>query len=212
MILETNPTFISTVVFDLGRVLVNIDFDAFPRSLGIEADHVPGAHKQNVERLVVEYETGRIGTNRFVDGLESALEHRFSRSDLLNAWNAIIGEENVEMTPLVKAIQERYVTAILSNTSPSHFAKALRTAPIIGRISRRYLSYEIGAMKPSPAVFEHMVRDLGCAPSSILFIDDIAENVSTAARFGIVSILFDGVGNLSEHLTQIGIFEQNRKK
>ncbi len=196
---------ISVVVFDLGRVLVHIDFDAFPRSLGIDPSRARPKEKDAVEHLAMQYETGQLTTNRFFDHLSGVFEGRYSQEELLTAWNAIIGEENKPMLPIVVAVQERYETAILSNTSPVHFQKAYETTTIIKRFSRRYLSYQMGAAKPSFAVFGRLIEDLPAEASSILFIDDVAENVDAALECGIVAILYEGVGKLEKDLKKLGV-------
>ena len=187
---------ISTVIFDLGRVLVNIDFDAFPRALGIDRKHADKTVEAAVERMAVQYETGKIGTDQFLESLEKIFLGKFSREQLLAAWNAIIEEENAAMLPIVDAVQARYQTAILSNTSPTHFIKAYDTTAIIKKFSKRYLSFQIGSMKPDPVVYNYVIRDLSAAPSSILFIDDISENITAAMKCGIQGLLYTDIPHL----------------
>lgn len=183
-------TTLSVIVFDLGRVLVDLDFDAFPRLLGFERSHASPSVKLPIERLAIQYETGKITTEQFFNSLDEILHHKFRREELLNAWNAIIGEENSAIAPIVDAVQLRYRTAILSNTSPTHFQKALDNSPILRKFSKRYLSYELGVMKPDLAVFRHVIETLNVDPSTILFIDDISENIIAAQQCGMVGILF----------------------
>jgi HAD superfamily hydrolase (TIGR01509 family) len=183
-------TTLSVIVFDLGRVLVDLDFDAFPRLLGFERSHASPSAKSSIERLAIQYETGKITTELFFNSLDDILHHKFRREELLNAWNAIIGEENSAIAPIVDAVQLHYRTAILSNTSPTHFQKALDTLPTLRKFSKRYLSYEIGAMKPDLAVYRHVIENLNVDPSTILFIDDISENIIAAQQCGMVGVLF----------------------
>lgn len=183
-------TTLSVVVFDVGRVLVDLDFDAFPRLLGFARSHASPSVESSIERLAIQYETGKITTEQFFNSLDEILHHQFRREELLNAWNAIVGEENSAIAPIIDAVQLRYKTAILSNTSPTHFQKALDTSLILRKFSKRYLSYEIGAMKPDLAVYRHVIENLIVDPSTILFIDDISENIIAAQHCGMVGILF----------------------
>lgn len=193
-------TTISVIVFDLGKVLVDLDFDAFPRLLGFERSHASPSVKSSIERLAIQYETGKITTDQFFNSLDEILHHKFRREELLHAWNAIIGEENSAIVPIVEAVQLRCRTAILSNTSPMHFQKALDASPILRKFSKRYLSYEIGAMKPDLAVYRYIVEDLNVDPSTILFIDDISENIIAAQQCGIAGVLFTGPFRLRREL------------
>jgi putative hydrolase of the HAD superfamily len=188
------------ILFDLGNVLVHIDFDAFPRLLGIDRTRANHTDKAAIEMTAIQYERGRITTEQFFDSLDKIFQHKFTRQQLLAAWNAIIEEENSAIGPIVNALQARYRTAILSNTSPTHFQKAIDTSPIIRRFLKRYLSYEIGSMKPDSAAYQHVIHDLKAKPSSILFIDDISENVIAAHESGMDGILFRDVSQLGSEL------------
>ena len=198
-------TNITTVIFDLGRVLVNIDFEAFPRVLGIERNCTNHVDEKAIEQLAIQYETGRIGTEQFFGSMDKVFKGKYTREQLANAWNAIIQEENSTIAPIVDAIQARYQTAILSNTSPTHFQKSRDTTAIVKKFSKLYLSFQIGATKPNPAVYQYVIRDLSVEPSSLLFIDDIAENITAAQKCGIEGILFQDAHRLETemHLRQI---------
>ena len=198
----------SVILFDLGRVLVNIDFDAFPRGLGLAPEHANPEDRRSVGQLVVQYETGRIATDAFLRKLAALLGGRYSEERLLNAWNAIIQEDNAAIAPIVEEVQSRYRTAVLSNTSPTHFQKALAESRLLKRFTKHYLSYQIGAMKPDPAVFEYVIRDLAVQPGEVVFIDDIAENVAAANKQGLVGIIFEGIPDLQRNLRKLGILRE----
>lgn len=186
----TSKKTLSVIVFDLGRVLVDLDFDAFPRLLGFDRSPTSPSVKLSIQQLAIQYETGKITTEQFFNSLNEILLHKFRREELLNAWNAIIGKEISAIAPIVDVVQLRYSTAILSNTSPTHFQKALDTSPTLRKFLKRYLSYEIGAMKPDLSVYRHVIENLGVDPSTILFIDDVSENIIAAQQCGMVGILF----------------------
>lgn len=195
----------STVLFDLGRVLINIDFDAFPRSLGIDPASARLDEKTAVGRLAVRYETGRLTSDEFFKALGELFHQRYNQAQLVAAWNSIIREENSAIVPIVNAVQARYGTAVLSNTSPTHFKKSYDTTTILKKFSKQYLSYQIGAVKPDPEVYAYVIRDLSAEPSTIVLIDDVAENVKAAAQCGMTAILFESVSELEKDLRQCGI-------
>jgi glucose-1-phosphatase len=200
-----NPHTDAVVVFDLGRVLVHIDFDAFPKKLGLNASNTSSLTQAAVRKTAFEYETGKLSTDKFLMTLEGIFKHKYSREQLLEAWDAIICEENAEMLPIVDAVQEKHDTAILSNTGASHFEKAYSTTSIIKKFDKRFLSYEIGAMKPDPVVYRHVIESLGVDPVSILFIDDIEENVKAAEAYGMLGIVYEGAEKLGNELKAQGI-------
>ncbi|KAF0138691.1 MAG: putative hydrolase of the HAD superfamily, partial [Stygiobacter sp.] len=117
---------IETIIFDLGRVLMHIDFDAFPNKLEIFSEDERAAYRPHVGKLWKLYETGKMATEEFIDALFPIFNDKFSKAQLLEAWNSIIVEENKEIVLLVAEIQKKYVTAILSNTSKSHWERSLK--------------------------------------------------------------------------------------
>ncbi|HTR81539.1 MAG TPA: HAD family phosphatase [Bacteroidota bacterium] len=193
------------IIFDLGRVLVNIDFDAFPRSLGIDPRHPDPQEKSATEKLAFQYETGKLSTNVFFEKLSEIFHGRYTREQLIVAWNAIIVDENSPMIPIVDAAQKRYRTAILSNTSPTHFEKTYTSTAIIKRFSTYYLSYRLGMAKPDSRIYDYIIQDVGTDPSRIVFIDDVAENITASRDSGITSILFENVPTLKNELLLMGI-------
>jgi glucose-1-phosphatase len=196
---------ISTVIFDIGGVLINIDPGAFPRLLGLDRHRPDPADEREIKRLAKEYETGRIGTDMFFGMLDAVFKGAYSREQLSAAWNAIVGKENSAIAPIVDAIQSTYQTAILSNTNLSHQQRSAETAAILQKFSKYYLSYNIGFSKPDPAIYRFVIADLSVAPASILFIDDIAENAAAALECGMQGLVFHDASRLSSELRSLKI-------
>ena len=49
---------------------------------------------------------------------------------------------------------------------------------------RMFLSYQMGMVKPNPAIFEQVVAETGILPSETLFLDDSSKNTETAEKLG----------------------------
>lgn len=99
--------------------------------------------------------------------------------------------------PVVSALRERGVrTALISNCSHS-------TRPIVDRLGLEeifdevLLSFEIGAHKPEPRIYEEALHRLGdVPPERAVFVDDQPDYCDGAAALGIVPYLIarDEVG------------------
>lgn len=194
---------VEIVLFDMGRVLVRIDFDAFPNALGLVTQEQRAPFYKATMEAEKLYECGKISTGEFLDAQYEIFEKRFSHEDILSAYNAIIVEEHSEIIPVVEKIQAHYKTALLSNTSETHWKKSLAVAPILQTIPKKFLSFQIGAMKPAPKVYESVIQALNVKASSILFIDDVQENINGAQTAGMQSILFTTVKKLEEQINTI---------
>jgi FMN phosphatase YigB (HAD superfamily) len=196
---------ISTVIFDLGRVMVNIDFDAFPNALALSTPESRAPYRSAAAAHGRLYETGRLSTEEFIDRLFDVFHGRYTRDHLLFAWNEIIRDDVPGMTGIIERVQARCATAMLSNTSAAHFEKAERECATVRKITRRFLSFEIGAAKPSPEIYRHVIRELHEDPAQLLFIDDLQENIDAALEAGMNGLLFTDPACLERDLTQWNI-------
>ena len=188
---------ISTVVFDLGRVLVNIDFDAFPKTLGLFTPESRRPYEKRVHPLVVRHEIGQLSLDDFLDGLHSAFAGRFGRDLLRQAWDAIICEQNEAIVPLFDEVNACCRTAVLSNT----------IAPLLARIPVEYhfTSFQIGAAKPDRRIYEYAIRTLRSSPDAIVFIDDLEENIRGAEQCGMRGIVYRSPEQVRLELRSIGV-------
>lgn len=67
-----------------------------------------------------------------------------------------------------------------------------------------FVSCKMGLRKPDPAVYAHVLRELGVSGDQCVFIDDRVGNCKPAAEAGIHSIVFKGVEPLRESLREAG--------
>lgn len=188
----------------MGRVLIKIDFDAFPNALGLITQEQRAPYTLPAMKLEHRYECGKFTTEEFLDALHSVFDYRFSKEVLLDAYNKIIVEENSDIVPLVKRVKEKYRIALLSNTSESHWKKSLEIAPVLSLFSDRFTSFRLGAMKPDAGVYTTVAGFLDVSPSSILFIDDVEENINAAIAVGMKGIVYKSVEDLQSQMDKLG--------
>src|SRR5205814_5911767 len=75
-------------------------------------------------------------------------------------------------------------TYIFSNTNELAISHIRRNFPFFSRFNGYILSYEHGAMKPDPALYEVVEAKTGCRSQELFYIDDRRENIETAAGRG----------------------------
>jgi putative hydrolase of the HAD superfamily len=68
-----------------------------------------------------------------------------------------------------------------------------------------YLSHEIGHLKPTRAAFEHVLADLGCPPSRVVFLDDNQLNVEAARDIGIQAYRTVGIAEVQATLQSLAL-------
>lgn len=185
----------SWLIFDFGNVLIEIDparsVEAF-QALGAQADLHLEADFFN------DFETGAITATEFRKALRDQLGRAASRSSLDAAWNALLLEIPPRTLQVLRSLRTKgYRLALLSNTNPIHIDEVRRRLGPFGYgefarcFERIFYSYEMGLRKPDPAIYAAVDRELGITkPKEVLFIDDNAANIASAAKHGWGTLLF----------------------
>lgn len=86
-------------------------------------------------------------------------------SELISSGNAIDGAMQT-----VDALSKNYRLCVATN-GLSQMQRA-RLAPFLAKIDRLYISEEVGAIKPLPAFFEFILRDLNARAEECLMVGD----------------------------------------
>lgn len=98
--------------------------------------------------------------------------------------------------------------ALLSNM-PAAMVLHHAGAPWTRFFRHRFFSSSLGLVKPSPAVFDHVLTELAVEPHLITFIDDAPANIAAARSLGFDARLFDPAADLSRELATAG-FQHRR--
>jgi 2-haloacid dehalogenase len=202
------PEAVSAVVFDLGGVLVDWDPRHLYRSL-FDGDE---AAMETFLATVCTPEWNRqqdIG-RPWSEAVATLVADHPGQRDLITAywerWPETLGEA---IGPTVDVLAELRAAGVplyaLSNWSAETFPAARPRYPFLEWFDGIVISGEVRAAKPDPRIYEALLERHHLEPGSILFIDDIAENVSAAEALGIRSIRFTDGAALRHELVRLGI-------
>lgn len=196
------------VYLDLGNVVAMFDRDrAFRRmaaACGTDAARVRAAV---MDGLQADLERGTIDWPGFHREFSRRTGTR-SDPETLAAAAADMFELNWAILPVIAALQRRRVPiGILSNTCEIHWRHLLERGWGIlpGGFGPLVLSYEVGASKPEPAIFERAAARAGAAPERIFFCDDLPEHVAAARAAGWDAEVFTSAAILADQLTDRGL-------
>lgn len=203
-----SPGSSDVLLFDLGRVVLDIDFG---RVMHIWADHAGCQPADLAARFVVNdsfkhHETGHIDDAAFFGALRQSLGIGISDAQFLEGWNAIFTGEMPGIAPLLARAAARMPLYAFSNTNPPHVAHFSRTyADVLGHFREIYLSSSIGLRKPEAAAFDHVVGAIGVPASRIVFFDDSAENIAGAQASGLAAVHVRSSDDVARALAALGI-------
>jgi putative hydrolase of the HAD superfamily len=196
-----------TVIFDLGGVIVPLDF---PRAYQALEGRTPYPASEIPARiastgLVPELETGRIEPEAFAERICDALGLRVSYEEFCELWSTVFPPRTLIPEGLLAGLRRRHRLLLLSNTNAIHFPYIRRNFPILEHFDDFVLSYEVGAMKPAREIYREAIARSGCEPQECFFTDDVADNVEAARREGIDAEQFHGYEQLERDLRARGI-------
>jgi putative hydrolase of the HAD superfamily len=92
--------------------------------------------------------------------------------------------------------------AILSNAG-FDFSSGFRRSPMAGFFERVFVSAEMDAIKPDPAIYSEVARELGIELEEMIFIDNKSLNTDAAAALGVTTHHFTGVEHLDAFLRSL---------
>ena len=194
---------VKVILFDLGRVLMHIDFEAFPNALGLMTNEDRSQFDQaKIQINIREYETGRMSTDEFIDSLFEIFRRKFPKKKILDAFNMIIVSDNEEIIPLVEKMRTQYRIAVLSNTCECHWEEVMRVSSLIKFFPHLYTSFQFGVMKPDKVIYEKVCAAMNVNPNDVVFIDDLKENVDGAIKAGMNAFQFTDVQQLQNQISK----------
>jgi FMN phosphatase YigB (HAD superfamily) len=198
---------IKSIIFDLGNVIVPFDFKrGYARMeplCGYPAAEIPKRIRGT--DLVQRFETGQVGPEQFVEELSRVLDLRASYAEFCELWTSIFLPHTLVPEAWVAALRSRYKMVLLSNTNAIHFAMIEANYPLLRHFDEMVLSYRVGWMKPSPAIYREAVARAGCLAGECFFTDDVAAYVEGARREGIDAVQFLNAGQLKDDLEARGV-------
>ena len=208
MIFPLTPDSADVLLFDLGRVVLDIDFNRvlanWAGHAGREVSHLVGPFSSDDAWL--RHERGEITDAEFFASLRNSLGIGISDDQFLEGWNAIFTGEMPGIAAALARAGAKLPLYAFSNTNGAHvehFSKAY--ADVLGHFREVFLSSAIGLRKPEAAAYDHVVKAIGVPAARIVFFDDSADNIAGARARGLTAVHVTSPDDLAKALAALGI-------
>ncbi len=195
---------IRNIIFDLGGVLLNIDFDltrkAFETLGYSEMSKLFGLGK--AAGFVEDYELGKIDDETFIREVKATSSADASDEAVIAAWNALLLDFPQPRVHILQRLSAKFNLYLFSNTNPlhvRHFEPAFEEKygyELSSLFRKIYYSHEIGHRKPYAASYEYILKDAGIAAEETLFVDDAENNIEGAAAAGLHTLHIDKTNDI----------------
>lgn len=172
-------------LYDIGRVLLDFDFESSLAQLLPEDCEVP---RERLERLLArkdDFEAGRVETDDYIEWALGVMGSDASADQFRAAWCNIF-TPNEPMWKCVRQLAAKGHRLILfSNTNSIHCPWIFESYPEFDLFEGAVLSYEVGAIKPHAEIYTHALEVHRLDPRSTLYIDDLPENIAAGRAHGL---------------------------
>jgi len=199
---------VRALLFDLGGVVVDIDFDLAFRQWQSLTQLSFGEIKKTFafDDPYARHERGEIAAAEYFAHLRSVLKLQGSDARIAEGWNAIFIREIPATLELIQSVRAAVPCYAFTNTNPTHQGAWTAVAPrVLHSFDRIFASHEIGLRKPEKRAFEHIAAAIGVPLESILFFDDLDENVEGARAAGLQAVLVRGPADVRDALRREGM-------
>ncbi len=198
---------IQALLFDLGNVLIGLDFDRAYRAAAELGPYSPDEIRARLReaRIADAYERGEMSSQEFYQRCNELLGLDLSFEQFAQLWGDMFVKDPLLGDDFVESLGGRYRLVIVSNTNELHMRFIRREYRVLRHFHDFALSYEVGAMKPDRRFYQKALETAKAPPDQCVFIDDKEENVLGAQAMGIPSIQFERQDKLIGALKAAGV-------
>jgi putative hydrolase of the HAD superfamily len=193
------------VLFDLGGVLIELGGVAALQELA----GVVGGDELWIRWLaspwVRRFERGECSATEFSTGFVSEWELDVSPDRFLAIFRDWPIGPYPGTTELLRETQRSVPIGCLSNTNSLHWDYQFSQWPVLGLFDFRFLSFELGMVKPDEAIFQAVADRLPVGRERVLYLDDVAVNSDAARSFGFRAEQVRGIDEVRSALLSVGI-------
>ena len=184
---------IKNIVFDLGGVLVDLDFKNAIN--GLQQAGFANVKEQlqafDQDGIFQKFELGEINADEFRTAIRENSTVTLTDEEVDTLWNSMLVEVPRKKLELILELRGKYMVYLLSNTNSIHWDYVCNNAfnyrgfRVNDYFEETFLSFEMHLAKPDKAIFEKVLHEANLLPEETLFIDDSEANCKAAEELGI---------------------------
>lgn len=203
------------IIVDLGNVLINFNhWVAANKFLRFSKRSLNDIYNLLFDSpFTKSFEEGKLTSEEFFMAIKNELSLGMDYGAFLPVWNEIfyLTSDNIEVYQLVYILKKKYKVIVLSNINQLHFEYLKENFRIFDPFDKIVLSYEVGARKPDPKIYQHALELFSVRPQEAFYIDDRLDLVEQAERLSIPATQFKSFQGLKLVLEENCIIENDKK-
>ena len=173
-----------TFLYDIGRVLLDFDFESSLAKL-LPAD-CPDPHERLSHLLdrKDELESGAIPADEYIAWALDMLGSSATHDEFRHAWRHIFTPNQPMWDHVRRFAASGHKLVLFSNINGIHSPWIYDEFPDFHLFHGAVMSFETGFIKPQPQIYQHAIDTHGLDPSETLYIDDLPQNIEGGRAFG----------------------------
>jgi len=201
-----NPNY-DAFIFDLGRVFVDFDHNISAKKIAA----LTGKDQKWLYDIFFEsdltkrFDEGKVSPKRFYAEMKKLTGLKISFQEFTPIWSDIFSEKK-DVCEFAVCLKKDYRLVLMSNVNALQFERIKNNFPIISQMDVLILSYEVGAMKPDPKIYQAAIKAAKASPERIIYTDDRPELIEGGIKAGIKSsFVFKDLCGFKADLESVGI-------
>jgi putative hydrolase of the HAD superfamily len=196
---------IEIVLFDIGGVLARFAGLEVLQELTGATSELDVSARWLMSPWVRKFESGGCTDEEFSAGIVAEWDLPYTAEEFLAVFPTWLDPPFAGGVELLAEASAHVGVGCLSNTNSLQWREIISHWPHVEYFEHRFLSFELGAVKPDAEIFERVIERLPVAPASVLFLDDVALNVEGARAAGLRSAQTVGVAEARAALDRHGL-------
>lgn len=173
-----------TFLFDIGRVLLDFDFESSLARLVPESIENPYDRIRQVLGQKDALEKGLIDSMQYADWALKILHSDATIEQFYLAWQQIFTYNKPMWNCVDRIASHNYALILISNINAIHCPWIFEAYPEFALFKQRILSFEIGMLKPDPAIYRYAIDTFRLNPENTIYIDDQPQNILAGKSIG----------------------------
>lgn len=201
---------IRNIIFDVGKVLVSYEPEAYMRNLGLDEAARAAVNQAMFENpLWDQSDKGVMSPEEFLEAfIAGAPEYE---SEIRKIHNTV--GNTVELLPYVMnwigELKERgYGIYILSNYAENMWNQTRAKLKFLSLVDGAVFSYTCKMLKPEKEIYLYLCEKYELNPEECVFIDDRQVNIEGGQNVGIQGILFENYEQAKVRLDELLSFQK----
>jgi putative hydrolase of the HAD superfamily len=198
---------IEAVIFDLGRVIVNIDlkggiFKHFAQNIACsDEDTMRKLVNDDMYRRAMQ---GKITPEQLHEKLSDRFGLHLNYNEFVNVWCGGFSP-NPGMAQLIAELSGQVKLGLLSDADALHWGFIRENYPEMKYFKKPTISFEVGITKPAKEIYVKAAENTGAAIENCIFFDDLAANVKGAIDAGMQAVVFENPQQVRRELAERGL-------